>query len=91
MKITLIHPAQVAANNGKKVEQHPAGAKLNIDDDQAKRLISNGYAKADKDEEEDPNPAGGAGGTGGGGNQNGGAGGTGGAGANGASGSNTQT
>lgn len=64
MKIVLIHAAQVVS--GKKVEQHLPGAKLNVDDDQANRLISNGYARPDKpDEDEDKDPVGGTGGTGG--------------------------
>lgn len=54
MKIKLIHSAQVAGSKG-KVEQHPPGTVLNIDNEQGKRLVDNGYAVLNSGAEvEDP-------------------------------------
>lgn len=48
MKIILLHPAQITT--GKRTDQHPPGARLSVDDAQAARLITAGYAIADATE-----------------------------------------
>lgn len=49
MKIKLSHSAQIVGARN-KVDQHAPGAEVETDDEQANRLIANGYAKEVKEE-----------------------------------------
>lgn len=49
MKIKLSHSAQIVGARN-KVDQHAPGAEVETDDEQANRLIANGYAKEVRDE-----------------------------------------